>query len=294
MVEQTQIALLGGDERQIYAARELARSGRRVTVWGLGNCAARVFPAETADTWESAVADARAVILPLPASTDGVRVNSPFTGEGEGLRLDALTDALKEDCLLLGGKLPETVLRAGRFRAVDYFDSEVLQVRNALPTAEGAIFLAMRELPVCLSGSVAAVIGYGRIGSLLSEKLTALGTSVTVYARRAEVLAQAELRNCRAERIQEGVPLRLPTGCRVVFNTVPHWLLTDDVLRTVPADCVLIDLASAPGGIDRSAAEKYGIRTVWGTALPGKCVPETAGAILAGTIGELLTEEGVI
>ena len=79
----------------------------------------------------------------------------------------------------------------------------------------------------------------------------------------------------------------------MIFNTVPHPLFTRRVLETLPRDCLYIDLASPPGGIDWAAAKELGIPTVWGTALPGRCVPETAGEILAQTLDEILDTEGV-
>ena len=83
----------------------------------------------------------------------------------------------------------------------------------------------------------------------------------------------------------------LPPDCRVVFNTVPSVLFDRAVLSHLPLRCLLIDLASAPGGIDRLAAQELGIRNVWGPALPGKCAPDSAGILLARTIGEILQDE---
>ena len=82
----------------------------------------------------------------------------------------------------------------------------------------------------------------------------------------------------------------LPLGCRAIFNTVPTRVMTKEILESVPKNCILIDLASAPGGIDLAAAQELGLRTVWGTALPGKCTPESAGWILAQTVEDFLEE----
>lgn len=289
-----EIALLGGDERQIYMARSLARMGYCVRVWGLGDVTARVSPAHLFEDWRDALGDCGVVVLPLPATTDGVRLFAPACGDG-GLRLSALLGASRGR-ILLGGKISPELRRsaeAKEIRVSDYFGKEELQLKNALPTAEGAVAIAMRELPVMLDGCRAAVVGYGRIGEVLTDKLIALGAEVTVYARRTEVLTRASLRHAKTVRLTECPPSplsKLDPDTRVVFNTVPQWLFTEEVLRTVPKDCVLIDLASSPGGIDRAAAERLGVRNVWGTALPGKCVPESAGVILAETVAEMLGE----
>lgn len=291
------LALLGGDARQAFAARRLARE-RETAVWGLPSLAERYAPARTVADWREAVDGAEAVLLPLPCSEDGVRVRSPFW-KGEGIRLDVLLGRMRGK-LLLGGRLPTGLFDRAQeqgVRCVDYGENEVLQLRNALPTVEGAISIALEELPVTLCGCSVAVMGYGRIGSLLAERLFALGARVSVYARREEQRALAELYGAHAFPLSssgEGEEKPFPViaeDCRAIFNTVPSCLFTDEALAGVPRDCILIDLASPPGGIDRSAAAARGLRTVWGSALPGRCFPESAGEILGRTLEEILDSE---
>ena len=296
MTQKPTLAVLGGDQRQISMARALASKGYRVLAWGLGRCADRLGEATLVSHWQEAIEGADAVVLPLPASADGVRVHCPLQEGDVLLRLTSLLDAMTGK-LLLGGRLTESlrsIAEQKQIEVIDYFESEVLQIKNALPTAEGAIAIAMRELPVTVSGTDAAVIGYGRIGALLAQRLKALGASVTVYARRREQLAEAELGGHRVCRIvcRDGKSQLndIKSDHRVIFNTVPVWLLTREVLERLPSDCILIDLASAPGGIDAAAARSLGLGYVWGTSLPGKCAPESAGVILAETLVDLLDE----
>lgn len=294
MATKQKLAVLGGDARQIAMARDLTRVGYTVFLWGLGEGSDLVGSGEICKEWEAAVAGADAVILPIPASADGVNVNCPLEKNGNVLRLSVLFDRMRGK-RLYGGRLSESALRLAAEKGIepiDYFQVEALQQRNAVPTAEGALAIAMKELPITIQGLTCAVIGYGRIGKLLAQKLKALGACVTVYARRSESRAEAETNGHITRPIDEGNAydsLRsLPVGCRAVFNTVPKRLMTQDVLEAVPKNCVLIDLASAPGGIDQAAAQRLGLTCVWGTALPGKCMPESAGVILAQTLTELL------
>ena len=296
MATQLKLCVLGGDRRQLAMVQRLSELGYEVFVWGLGACHLEVGNARVCTDWEEAVRESYAVILPLPASTDGVLVNCPMESNGTFLRLSSLLERMDSQ-ILLGGRIGDVLavqVEQKGIRVVDYFQSELLQLKNALPTAEGAISIAMKELPITIDGLTCAVIGYGRIGMLLAQKLQALGAKVTVYARRREVRALAELYRHHTKALSESDGYadlkQLPCGCRAVFNTVPAWIMTREVLATVPKNCVLIDLASAPGGIDLAAAHELGLRTVWGTALPGKCTPESAGIILAQTVEELLME----
>ena len=70
----------------------------------------------------------------------------------------------------------------------------------------------------------------------------------------------------------------------MLFNTVPVRLIDEDVLRSLPQDIVLIDLASAPGGIDYDAANRLGRKTVVALSLPGKVAPITAGEIVGDLV----------
>lgn len=300
MTDRITLAVLGGDVRQIAMAGALANQGYRVLVWGLGECDAGVGAATPCESWQNAVEAAHAVILPLPASADGVRVHAPLHNAEHSLRVSTLLEKMSGR-LLLGGRISESARELAQqkgIETVDYFQSEILQLKNAVPTAEGAIAVAMRELPVTIDGIQAAIIGYGRIGALLGEKLGALGANVTVYARRREQLAGAELHHHRVGRLicrgEETEPEFLSPDLRVIFNTVPKWILTRRVLETLPKNCLLIDLASAPGGIDHTAAQELGIKAVWATALPGKCAPESAGRILAETIEGILSENALL
>ena len=290
------LAVLGGDGRQIAMINHLCKIGYEVFAWGQVAYWDQIKNAKICTDWESAVDASEAVVLPLPASMDGISVHCAREAPDTFLRISAVLDRMPGG-VLLGGRLGDAVYQAAGqrgTRVIDYFDSEILQLKNALPTAEGAIAIAMSELPITIDGLSCAVIGYGRIGCLLARKLHALGAHVTVYARRAEVRTQAELDGHEAKPLDErdgyAALKRLPKACRVIFNTVPKRILTGEILECVPPKCVLIDLASAPGGIDLGVAHELGLRCVWGTALPGKHTPETAGIILAQTVHAQLVD----
>lgn len=299
MNKSLSIAVIGGDARQIGAAKALAMRGVCVYVWGNATAKEITLPIRHCTDWRDAVRGANVLLLPLPMSGDGVHLHAPIAEGEKGIRLDSLLKEAEER-LILGGKIPESFSLRAQERGVhciDYFNSEILQLKNALPTAEGAIEIAMHELPVTLDGAHVAVIGYGRIGDLLSLKLRALGARVTVYARRPEVLTLAQLHHCQAIMLGEETNTLLshiPEDVRVIFNTVPACLFSEEVLRSLHRGCVFIDLASAPGGIDRVAAERFGIRCIWATALPGKYAPETAGQIIAETAMHILREKELL
>lgn len=291
-----QLAVIGGDQRQCFMARWLAGVGHRMTAWGIGAFSDQPSGVIACADWEDAVRSSEVVILPMPISFDGVRVYSHLQ-ENEGLRLSTLMDRIKGR-ILLGGRFTEKIARLAEqkeIRIIDYYDCEILKLKNALLTAEGAISIAMQALSVTLDGSRAAVLGYGRIGSLLAEKLYGLGMSVTVYARSMEQLTSASLHHhsvCQlsVDELGNTTADAIKGDYRVVFNTIPHRILDHETLKRFEKNCVLIDLASAPGGIDHNAASELGLKSIWGTALPGRYTPESAGIILGEVIDGILSK----
>lgn len=293
-------AVLGGDRRQLAVAETIADYGGSVRIWGVSHTAPVDARVSECSDWKCAVEASDVVILPLPAAVDGVRLNCPRFDSGEGLRLDVLLKH-SEGKILLGGKLSESFQElafAHGITCMDYFTSELLQLKNALPTAEGAIEIAMRELPVTIDGMHAVVVGYGRIGELLARKLAAMGAEVSVFARREDVLTRIELEHLHPIRLEirngRSSLEQISGNVQAIFHTVPAMLFTESVLRCLPRECLLIDLASSPGGVDRVAAEQLGLKCIWATGLPGKYAPKTAGIMIAETIRAMLSEHGIL
>jgi dipicolinate synthase subunit A len=299
MNKNIKLALIGGDARQGYLAKELAARGFETAVWGLGKEFGIDKAVKCRDV-KSAIDSSSAVILPLPASLDGLTVNCSDT-ENDRLKLLSLLEYC--DVPIFGGRFSESFrlsASARKKRVIDYFESETLQIKNATPTAEGAIYLAMQNMQKTLCGSRVAVVGYGRIGKMLSHLLEKMGASVTVAARNLRQLAEASSFGNDILRISSSYALGgLGPLCNegefdAIFNTVPARLFDKEVIEMLPKDVLLIDLASVPGGVDFAAAKERGINAIWALSLPGKYAPETAGKIIADTLDELFEIEGII
>ncbi len=302
MYDNIKLALLGGDLRQLSIARRLSGLGFETAVWGLGTCEQEVGDAVRCSEWTDAVKGSRAVILPLPASADGVRVNCPLNTDAQSqLKMMTLIESLTPETLIIGGRFTPAFKSSADsrgMRAIDYFESEELQIKNAIPTAEGAIAIAMNELPITIQGCHAAVIGYGRVGKTLADKLLALGAQVTVAARKTTDLAWAHNRTFETLKIEvrdgKSSLSALKTGYDVIFNTVPYWLFDGHILSQLCEKTLIVDIASAPGGVDSKAASECGIKVIWALSLPGKCSPFTAGEIICDSVIDILAQEGVL
>ena len=94
-----------------------------------------------------------------------------------------------------------------------------------------------------------------------------------VYARKPA--DRAKLKGLGYDVIAEADLASALSGFSLVFNTAPSLLLSREMTARCP-DCLLIDLASAPGGI----AKDCGRRLIHALGLPAKVAPKTAACIL--------------
>lgn len=274
------ICLLGGDLRMLYALRALCRHPFEISVFGLDG---DIGNATAATDLKAAIQNARAVVLPLPFSTDGIRVFAPLCDHD--IKLNTLLSALEKGQLIIGGKLSEGFCQKAAFLGCDtydYYTSEKLSVMNAIPTAEGALSIAINETPKTLFGSKCVISGYGRIGKILAKYLKSLGAEVTVLGRSEQALAWIKADGCNPLTFDQAAEAMADKD--IIFNTVPALCIKRDMIENTKKDVVMIDLASAPGGIDTEYAKALSRKVIFAQSLPGKFAPESSGEIIADRI----------
>lgn len=291
MNKDIKIGVIGGDARQLEAAYALDRDGFRVICYGVPERKGKYCSLKAADSLEECVCGATAVLLGVPFAGDGKHI---CTNDGTAqLNTEELLSAMTSGQLILGGRMTEDFCASAKQRgisAIDYFEVESLSVANAVPTAEGAVAIAMDKLDITLHGARALVIGYGRVGKVLSKLLFSLGCHLTVAARRSSVKAWCDINGYNYTPISQ---LSF-SDYDVIFNTVPYPLITGEKLEGMGADTLIIDLASAPGGVDMLAAAKLECRVIRALSLPGKVAFKSAGRIIKDTALQILEGEGII
>lgn len=293
MLMHQNVTFLGGDARSLAMAERLSELGALVTIYALRQ-PRKAATITLAPTLDSALQSAKAVVLPMPAFDAQLCVPCPLASEEQQLpNAAALLSLIGSSVPVFGGRISPAAFALACDLAVrmsDYSLTDEVLIRNAVPTAEGAIALAMQALDVTLHGARAAVIGFGRVGFALATRLHALGAHVTVAVRKTRDAARAEGMGCRSHLLsgQDSVRRLVEDGYDVVFNTVPYQLISCDTLLRIPPHTVLIELASAPGGWDASA--RANCKTIYAPGLPAKCAPRTAGIILADALAAMLEE----
>lgn len=281
MPESIKVGVIGGDRRASVVAKRLARRFE-CAAWGFDT-----IPDDCVKCADlaSAVRGADAIVLPLPSSRGGMLNSVP------AVPLNDICAYLKPSALVFGGMIPADFTEAVRERGAsvfDYYESEGVQIKNSVPTAEGAVAAIISEMPVTIAGMRIVVTGYGRCARALVRRLILLGAEVYVTARSERDRAWAEADGAAA--VPLGEYLRLPIECDAIVNTVPVRLFDGGVVGRLDEKTVIFDISGGCVGVDTDAADGCGIKVVPLPALPGKTSPETAGAIIAVEIENQLTE----
>lgn len=194
-------------------------------------------------------------------------------------------EAAPFEALEAGGRLDTVEKFPVSERLIEYLSQEQTALQNAAATAEGAIAEAIINSDVNLCGSASLVLGYGRCGRQIADRLRGLHSTVSV-AEQDEVLC-AEAESCGFNIISESLAVHLQRNGKkyqFIFNTIPKAVLDENTLRALSRECVIIDIASKPGGVDYKYCEKHGIHAVHALGLPGKYAPKTSAKILFNVI----------
>lgn len=276
-MKKKKFMVLGGDERNLELASLLDKDGHNVLKSHIHGLDFR---------------NSEIIIGPLPLSYDNKTLNAHF--HDKKISIETVLEKIDSNQPFIAGKINDNhILKAKEYdiTIIDYFKREEMQVLNAIPTAEGAIKIALERMPVTLHSSNALVLGFGRIGKTLANILYGIGANVYVAARKYSDMAW--IKSSRYTPILLRELDRHIHDMDVVFNTIPSLVLNKDTLSHIKKETLVIDVASKPGGVDFDVADKLGIKTIHALGLPGKIAPVTAAMVIKETIYNIIEERGI-
>lgn len=273
--------VFGGDMRQVYIGDLLEAEGYRVLRYGLYREEGKAKE-DAASSFFELLESSRMWLGPIPLSRDQKGICQ--RGEKEDLTMKALLRALEGGGALAAGCIPKDWKDRG-LRLYDYMEDEVLTSFNSIATAEGAIARAITEGRGNLHGSRCLVTGFGLCAQALALRLAGMKARVTVCARREEARQAAETAGYESVSLEDMDEV-LP-DCSYIFNTVPALLFGREELGRLEEETVLIDIASAPGGVDYEWAGGLGVRAFLCPGLPGIYAPRASAQAMAKRILEV-------
>ena len=244
------------------------------------------------DNMEECVSASDLIISGIPISKDNITISSPYSEKI--IRLDFLKEKLNGKTLI-AGVIPEwftneenvdnKTSREEKFRTIDLMNIEPFNILNAIPTVEGAIKIAIEETESTIHESNVLILGHGRIGKILCDRFQKMGANVYCAARKDLDFAWIREKRCVCVEYKE-LP-ELANNIDIIINTVPHIVINEKILKKLKQNCIIIELASKPGGVDKKANEMYKIRVITALGIPGKIAPRTAAKYIKDTIEKI-------
>lgn len=291
MLTGIQVAILGGDARQIEVMRILSELDAAVKLYGFDQLQQQFSGVSKQDFEPNVFIDVDAIILPAVGTDSSGIVESIFTTDELLLTREHIQNMPKHAVVYTGLAQPylKKLCSIEDIRLVELFDRDDVAIFNSIPTAEGAIMLAIQHTDFTIHSSNCMVLGMGRTGLTMARVLQALGAQVTIGVNKTEQYARAFEMGLKpfytkdlASEVDE---------VDLIFNTIPTMIITAQVIAHLSNQAVIIDLASKPGGTDFRFAEKRGVRAIIAPGLPGIVAPKTAGQIIARALSQLILEE---
>jgi dipicolinate synthase subunit A len=277
------VAVLGGDRRMAEAVHFFLQAGARIRLAGQ-QWEDRFAGVQVCSSGAEALTGAHVAVLPVQGAGQDGKVYTEKGVDPCYIDVDGLKRMDRGATVFVGIGNPalRKLCEDAAVPLVEYREADEFAIWNSIPSAEGAIQMAMEATPFTLFGSRSLVLGYGRTGKALALLLRGLFSEVTVAARKELDFARiwaAGYKHAPWHRLEH-----LVEESDVIFNTVPALVLTREVLSGAPKHAVIIDVASAPGGTDFAAARELGLTAKLAPGLPGIVAPVTAGKIIAELI----------
>jgi dipicolinate synthase subunit A len=291
MLTGIQVALIGGDARQLEVIHKCSELDATVVLIGFDNLQNTFSGITKVELSPEALECVDAVILPAVGTDDQGHVESIFSSSELRLTEVHIQALPKHTTIFTGMAKPylRNMCTQYSIKLVELFDLDEVAIYNSIPTAEGSIMMAIQNTDFTIHGSQAMVLGFGRTGITLSRTLQGLGAKVKVGVNKPEYFARAwemgltPFYTCDLYAEVGNIDL--------LFNTIPSMIVTAQIIANIPHRAVIIDLASKPGGTDFRFAEKRGIKAMLAPGLPGIVAPKTAGRIIADTLSRIILED---
>ena len=219
-------------------------------------------------------------VLPIPVS----KLNKD-TALKEKLKEELINNNGAEKIYVFGGVFDQGWIRFLEENKIMYYDfmklPEVVE-GNAYITAEATVAEVLRYGARSIAGQKVLVTGYGCCGLRIAKIFAALGADVMVAARREEVREQVladGFKVCDFVGIKDVI-----SEMQTVINTVPAMVITEELIRRMSAEGLIIDIASKPGGTDFAAANAHGITAKLSLGLPGIYTTTSSAKLLKDAI----------
>lgn len=256
--------VIGGDDRSFLLYTLLKRRGVATDLYG--------FDKRGLDTVDSLknIGTYSYIILPIPYLMEQNNIKAPFCSKK--ISIDQW-ELHKDQTVFLGavGKNSQ-FLESFQGKLVNFLEDPTYVEKNAALTALITVGLIPIKYGVCPVRRKTLICGYGKIASKMADLLYSQRAQITVAARSELARAQIQGRGYDFLSIYD---LESHIGeFDLIINTVPSWVINKRELKKVKGGCLIIDVASKPGGVDWQTAQQLKVLAYLEPGLPGIYTPK--------------------
>ena len=258
--------IIGGDLRSFFLAKILSKEKNEVKLYGFD----KLENFKECEKYDEMIRNSDNIVLPIPFSKDNQYVNIPFSNKDIAIR--EIFYYLENKTIFVGNmhqELKEELHRKHN-QVIDFMEKEEFAILNAIPTAEATIEIILKNTKKILQNSNCFIMGFGRIGKILADRLKGLSAKVTCMITNEVERAWAVAYGYETISIEN-----LQKNCTklkqydIIINTIPKIILKEE-LKEFKKETLVIDLASKPYGIDRKIAEQEKLNFIEALGLPRK------------------------
>lgn len=291
MSSNCSILIIGGDARYLEVINQLSAEGATCYLVGFDQLTFELSNVHHSKLEKIEFNIIDFILLPVSGTGSKGKIETAYSNETVYLTKEMIGQT-PEHCIICTGisnSFLDHATKTTNRKLIRLFARDDLAVYNSIPTAEGALMLAMEQTDITIHGSRVMVLGFGRVGMTVARLFSSVGAKVSVCVRKSADIARITemgLHPILIKDLEQEI-----TKLAICINTIPHPVIDYKLISAMNTTTLIIDLASDPGGTDFAFAKKKGIKALHALGLPGKVAPKTAGKIIAEVFVDVITHE---
>lgn len=290
MLNGMNIAIIGGDTRQLSVVQTLSELGAKIILVGFGQLDRFFSGTKKMNLADVDFSQFDAIILPVSGIAKNGKVEALFSCEEIFLTTE-MVEKTKENVLfysgISGASGADIIEQQGR-KNIKLMEHKELSIYNSVPTAEGVLLLVLQNTDFTVHNANVTVLGYGNCGMTIAHMFKQLGAKVKVAVNCEADFARLFAEGITSFHIDDFSEESYNVD--VCINTIPSLVVTKNVILSMPLHTFILDIATN-GGTDFEFAKKRGVKALLAPGLPAMVAPKTAGAIYAKLLAKLLYKQ---
>ena len=133
-----------------------------------------IKPEEKSENLINSINNCDIIVTSIPLTKDRKIVNAPFAKQE--IVVEDLFKTLQGKKVFSGNIPNEYIENNRQIEFIDLLQNEELTILNSIPSAEGAIQVAMEQSEITINSSKILILGFGRIGKILAKMLSGFGS----------------------------------------------------------------------------------------------------------------------